>query len=237
MLLFGKRYLGRSYRGYEITDYIGQGRYGACFTAAAPDGSKVVLKRYHNRMRRKNKEKNHFEPVILSALNHPCIPSLLGVINERKDYFYILEYMPGRSIETMLFTEHHRFSQSEVYEIGGKLIDIVSYLHANHIVHRDIRICNVLYDHTRVALLDFGLARFSHEKEYPLDIDFSYLGDFLLYLIYSSYTKKSSGSRAWYNELPLSSRQQLFLKRLLGLKPPYSSILQIKEDFSRYFSC
>lgn len=235
MILFPGSYIGRKYRGYKICGLIGQGRYGACFKAEAPDGSAVVLKRFHNHMRKKNAEKNHFEAVVLSALNHPSIPNLLGVINAGRDYFFILEYMKGKPIEQMLFQDNHQFTPGEIYGIGRQLTELISYLHTKEIVHRDIRISNVLYDNGRIALVDFGLARFSTQKEYPLDSDFSYLGDFLLYLIYSSYSGSFSKKCPWYDELSLPGKQILFLKRLLGLEMPYSNANQVHQAFCETF--
>ncbi|MCQ4637626.1 protein kinase [Anaerovorax odorimutans] len=232
MLLFPRRYLGRCYQGYAICRSLGQGRYGNCFAAQAPDGSQVVLKRFHNRMKKKNTGRNHFEPVILSMLKHPSIPDLLGVINEGKDYFFVLEYMPGVTIEQLLFREHHRFTPEETSNIGFQLIDLIAYLHQNGIVHRDIRISNVLYHQGKISLVDFGLARFADQDRYRLDSDFSYLGDFLLYLLYSnSPTNKFRRHRPWYDELPLSDGQMEFLKRLLGLETPYATIEQVREHF------
>lgn len=236
MLLFGKRYIGRNYGGYRICGLMGQGRYGACFKAVSPDGQEVVLKRFHNYMKRKNREKNHFEPVILSALSHPSVPSLLGVVNTGRDYFFVLEKMPGDSIETMLFSMHHKFSEEEIYQIGLRLMDILSYLHANHIVHRDIRPANVLWDGSRVCLLDFGLARFFEAGKYHPSSDFSYLADFLLYLLYSAYPQKKAGKNPWYEELPLCPKQIRFLKRLFGQDAPYETIVQIRADFQHFFA-
>lgn len=235
MLLFGKRYIGRSYNGYHICRLMGQGRYGACFEAVAPNGREVVLKRFHNRMKKKNRGKNHFEPVILSTLSHPSVPSLLGIINAGKDYFFVLEKMPGDSIETMIFSKRHKFSQTEIYRIGLELIDIISYLHANNVVHRDIRPSNVLWDGSRVSLLDFGLARFLDEGRYHPSSDFSYLADFLLYLCYSSYSGKKARKKSWCEELDLRPGQTIFLKRLFGTEPPYETISQIRRDFQEFF--
>lgn len=235
MLLFPGSYIGREYRGYKICSLIGQGRYGACFKAKAPDGSMVVLKRFHNHMRKKNADKNHFEAVVLSALNHPSIPSLLGVINTGSDYFYVLEHMAGKPIEQMLFQDHHRFTPREIYKIGLQLTSLIAYLHDRKIVHRDIRISNILCDNGKISLIDFGLARFTTQREYPLDSDFSYLGDFLLYLIYSYYPGNFSKKCPWYDELSLPADQTLFLKKLLGLETPYSNANQVKIAFCKAF--
>lgn len=237
MLLFPKRYTGRIYHGYHICRPVGQGRYGACFDAVSPDGTQVILKRFHNRMRKRNREKNHFEPVILSTLSHPSVPSLLGVLNAGKDYFFVLEKMPGSSIETMLFSERHRFSQAEISSIGLKLIEVIAYLHENKVVHRDIRPANVLWDNEqkRISLIDFGLARFFEKDRYHPSSDFSYLADFLLYLIYSSCPRTRKEKKPWYEELSMRPEQIRFLKRLFGMESPYDGISPIRRDFQRLF--
>lgn len=238
MIIFPQKYLGRIYGGYEITTFLGQGRYGACFMANGPEKEAVVLKRFHKRIKEKNKEKNYFEPVILSSLNHPAIPSLLGVINEKGEYFFVLEYMPGATIEKLLFQQQYVFCKREIYDIGMQLTDILCYLHQSGVVHRDIRISNVLYlKNKQISLIDFGLSRFLSNEYYAQESDFSYLGDFLLYLFYSGSSKGSSWRKKvpWYEELPLPQDQITFLKRLLGLQTPYDSIATIRKDFSILF--
>jgi serine/threonine-protein kinase len=36
---------------------------------------------------------------------------------------------------------------------------------------------------------------------------------------------------SWYEELTLTNKQKLFLKKLLGLEPVYESISEIEIDF------
>jgi serine/threonine-protein kinase len=84
--------------------------------------------------------------------------------------------------------------------------------------------------------VDFGLARWADPNQYPFDLDFSYLGDFLLYLFYSSYdTVKKHKQLPWFVELDLAAEQKLFLKRLLRLEEIYYSIDDIETDFVRLF--
>jgi serine/threonine-protein kinase len=70
---------------------------------------------------------------------------------------------------------------------------------------------------------------------YKYDIDFSYLGDFLLYLLYSTYTAQKKKRLPWYQELPLSPEQKTFLKKLLRLENSYESIDEVKKDFIEAF--
>lgn len=46
-----------------------------------------------------------------------------------------------------------------------ELINALSYLHMNHIVHRDVKACNVLLtEDGQVKLTDFGFARLANVK-------------------------------------------------------------------------
>lgn len=229
------KFLGRQYGGYTILGLAGEGRYGVCYTAYSAEGVQVIIKRFKPSMMRKKREKNAFEAVLLSQLNHEAIPELLGVINEKGFYGFILEQKPGVTIQSLLVEKKHRFTDVEIYSIGTQLIDILQYLHTREIVHRDIRISNVLVDKNKVSLVDFGLARWADGNRYRYDVDFSFLGDFLLYLLYSSFVPHASGL-PWHRELPLTCEQKTFLKRLLRLEQPYENISAVKRDFIRAFA-
>jgi len=237
-MLFDKksRYIGKQFGSYTISALIGQGRYGICFLALSETGQTVVIKKFKSSMFKKNAAKNEHEAVILSQLSDGRIPDLLGVINDKNFYGFVLELKPGFTVKEMLFKQFYVFSAEEIFNIGLKLIEIIKYLHANGVVHRDIRTPNVLIDQNEVYLVDFGLARWSNSDQYPYDLDFSYLGDFLLYLLYSSFeTTKNNKNLPWFEELDLTLEQKSFLKKLLGLKRTYATIEAIEIEFIRLF--
>jgi len=228
--------IGKQIGGYTILTLIGHGRYGICFLARSTTGQMVILKKFKPHMFKKNWKKNAFEAVMLSQLNDNRVPELLGIINEKNFYGFVLEYKPGYTVKEMLFKQNYKFSNEEIFNIGCQLISIIKYLHKSSIVHRDIRTANVLIDQENVYLVDFGLARWADPNQYPFDLDFSYLGDFLLYLFYSSYdTVKKFKKLPWFDELDLAPVQKLFLKRLLRLEETYKSIDDIETDFVRLF--
>lgn len=230
------KYRGKQYGKYTIIKPVGEGRYGMCFLAHSNEGTPVIIKRFKPNFLKKNKEKNAYEAVILSQINHIAIPKFLGVINEKCFYGFVLELKQGITIEAMLFKYKYSFSDIEIYSIGIQLIAVIKYLHQNGIIHRDIRIPNVILDNSKIYLVDLGLARWTDDKRYSFDIDFSYLGDFLLYLIYSSYKRKGKyKNKPWSEELSLSYEQKVFLKRLLMLENPYKNIAEVEIDFLKAF--
>ena len=207
-----------------------------CFLAHSIDGTFVIIKRFKPSIFKKNKEKNSYEAVILSQLKHNAIPELLGVINQKGFYGFVLDYKQGYTADELLFKYKHKFTNEEFINIGIQLIKIIKYIHKKGVVHRDIRIPNVLIDKEDVYLIDFGLARYEDTNKYSYDLDFSYLGDFLLYLLYSSFeTKERHKKLPWYKELTLKTNQEFFIKRLLGLEMSYKTIYDIERDFITVF--
>lgn len=220
--------------GYKILRKLGEGRYGVCYIARL-NHRQVVIKEVKRQFLSKYSGRADYEAAILSKLDHNAIPKLIHTIVKSDFKGIIIEEKPGLTVESLLFKKYHIFSEGEIHSIGMQLIKIVKYLHRNGIVHRDIRIPNVLVNEGTVFLIDFGLARFSDDKKYRKDIDFSYLGDFLLYLIYSTAKLKKGTKLPWYDELLISSDKKLFLKRLLRIEKPFNTIEEVEVDFVNLF--
>lgn len=162
---------------------------------------------------------------------------MLGVINEKNFYAYVIEFKEGATIKELLFNSNHIFSSQEIFNIGVKLLDIIKYLHSNNIIHGDIGISNTVIKNENLSLIDFGLARNAANDNIHYNIDFSYFGDFLLYLIYSSFKpSKTFKQIPWYDELPIDNHQKLFIKKLLGLEKNYNDINEVYSEFIKYFN-
>lgn len=225
---------GQCFEGFRIIKIIGEGRYGICYLLA-DDKNLYLLKQLKKKMYQKNPLKIQYEEEILKALKHEAIPGFISKIKNKRLIGYVLEYKKGITFEAMIFNQKYVFTRNEIYIIGKQLIDILTYLHEKGVVHRDIRVPNTLYDGTHIYLVDFGLARWIDDKKYKADIDFSYLGDFLLHLYYTSFSDKPKKSKPWYEELTLSSNELLFLKRLMGIEKRYKSINEVRIDFEELF--
>lgn len=102
---------------------------------------------------------NEYE--ILENLDHPNIIKLYGHdIDDR----YIRTYMDLYEGDLLDYTNtKHVLSENETYIIFKQLISAISYLHIdNYIVHRDIKLDNILYNmidgQIHIVLADFGFA-------------------------------------------------------------------------------
>jgi len=216
--------------GYEILKVLGEGRYGICYHISC--GKKqFILKQLKQRMLKKSKGKVHFEEEILKKLKHEAIPQFIQKVELPDFCGYVLEFKEGRTFEDIIRLDRHVFARSEIYSVGRQLIEIVKYLHSKGVVHRDIRIPNTLYHGQKVNLVDFGLARWINGRKYKADMDFAFLGDFLLHLYYTSFEFNGGKKHPWYEELELQEKELLFLKRLMGVNRRYQSIIDVENDF------
>lgn len=231
-----KRYTpGEVIHGYKIIETIGEGRYGVCYLVEN-NNKLFVLKSIKQKFLRLNKDKLFYEKEILSSLDHKNIPKIIDEIDGINKYGYIMEYKEGCTLEELLFGYKCVFTRADIYNLGIKIIEIVKYLHKRNIVHRDIRLPNIILNKGEVFLIDFGLSRWVNDSRYTADVDFSFLGDILIHLYYSSYDRNSIIAKPWYEELELSSGELYFLKRLLRLEDSYNSIEEVEKDFIKFIN-
>jgi serine/threonine-protein kinase len=216
---------------YTIVKRIGEGRYGICYQVY--DGQRqYILKQLKRKMLKKSGVNACYEQEILMKLQHDNIPRFIKKVDLDCFQGYVLEYKHGNTFEDLLYLEKRTFTKPEIIHVGTQLIDILKHLHDQGIVHRDIRVPNCLYNGDKVFLIDFGLARWIDKTNYTPDMDFAFLGDFLLHLYYSSYEPRDKKKRPWYEELNLTEKELLFLKRLMGIEETYTSIYDVKRDYS-----
>lgn len=224
---------GKKIGDYTVASCIGKGRYGVCFLALDPDGKKVILKKFRTRMWKKNKNANHYEAVILSGLEHPAVPELLGVINNRQGYYFVLEYKEGMTLEQWLFDRKKIFTSGEIYRIGSQMFEVLEYLHGRNVVHGDISVANVTDDGEKISLLDFGLARYADGENIRFSLDYARAANVILYLLYSGYEGK--GRRPWHEELSLTGEQREFLKKLLEPEEQFRDTGTVRHEFEKIF--
>ena len=82
----------------------------------------------------------------------------------RSGVFLVFEYAQ-HDLATLIdnhYTQHQcsPFSQSEVKRLMLQLLEAIRFMHSNYILHRDLKLSNLLYNHRgELRVADFGLAR------------------------------------------------------------------------------
>lgn len=91
---------------------------------------------------------------------HPNVCKLLDFFEDR-EFYYLVMPRYGTGVDLFDYVESHPdgLPPNEIRSLVGQLTDAVRFLHANGIVHRDIKDENVILDGTgRCQLIDFGSA-------------------------------------------------------------------------------
>ncbi|BCN29388.1 serine/threonine protein kinase [Anaeromicropila herbilytica] len=218
--------------GYSILKILGEGRYGIVYLAINDKKEKCVIKQLKNDMLEETRQKLFYEEQILRNLNYPQFPKFIATFHDKYREGYILEYMNGIVFEDIVRRGYH-FSKTEIYHIASQLLEFIEILQSQNIVHRDIRLPNVIVrENNDLALIDFGLARYIDNKKYVKEMDYWYLADFLIHLHYSSFTETNSVERPWFEELDLNMAERKFLKKLMGIEGHYHNLDEIKRQLT-----
>lgn len=100
--------------------------------------------------------------VLRNLAGHPGIPELVDVARHRGRTVVITRYVEGGPLTGILPLEDDRARDRIAYQ----LMDVVSHLHDNNIVHRDVKPDNIIVrpDGT-IVLLDYGIVRRMGEME------------------------------------------------------------------------
>ncbi|KXL54011.1 serine/threonine-protein kinase PknB [Anaerotignum neopropionicum] len=226
---------GEQIKDYSILDILGEGRYGIVYLAKNTKDEKCIIKLLKKDMLKKSKSKLFYEQEILKSLNSPKFPQFIEYLEIDNLPAYVLEYIPGIVFEDLLADDSYLFRKEQIFEIAIQLVEIISILQQNNIVHRDIRPPNVLIKENQdIVLIDFGLARYIDDKKYTKQVDYWYLGDFLIHLYYTSfYQDLELEERPWYEELDITEQEILFLKKLMGIEDSYTNIEEIQSDIMK----
>ncbi|WP_309122340.1 protein kinase family protein [Paenibacillus sp.] len=240
---------------YTIVKPIGEGSYGLAYLCRdRRAGDRPCVLKHVQPLRGgalRTEAVYSLETAMLERLRHPAVPRLLDRFRYRGAFCFAMEYVPGLSLEKLLFEEEHTFTEAEALLLLRRLIDVVADIHAAGIVHRDIRIANVIVDGERVHLIDFGLARdlrpgtpdpvpddvldddpMEKKLRRRIDVtsDFYAMGHLLLFLLYSSYPETRE-ERTWEEELSsLAPETKRLLRRSLMTEQPYASAEEMRDD-------
>jgi serine/threonine-protein kinase len=219
--------------GYSILKLLGEGRYGIVYLAVNDNKEHCVIKQLKNELLNHTRNKLFYEEQILSNLSNPGFPKYIAPFKEDSREGYLMEYIPGKVFEDLLM-DHYVFSKQEIYKIGSRLLELIEVLHNHNIIHRDIRVPNViLKDDNRLALIDFGLARFLDNDKHVKQLDYWFFGDFLIHLLYSTYKESDKLERPWFEELELNTEEIIFLSKLMGIEESYENSTEIKHQLEK----
>jgi serine/threonine-protein kinase len=146
---------------YEIVGEIGRGGMAMVYKAVHKGlGRAVALKVLPQQLAYDEEllERFHREARALAGLKHPSIVPVFDEGFENGVHYFAMEYMEGHNLYSIV-GEKGRLSVQEILPIITQIAAALDYIHAQGLVHRDVKSSNIFINREGVpVLMDFGVA-------------------------------------------------------------------------------
>ena len=159
---------------FEIIDKIGRGGYSVVYLAEHIKTRKIYALKCAQRFKKgkDRSERTLTEIEVLSSLDHPNIIDLKGWFEDDETIYLVLEYIPGKDCSK--YFKKRLPTHIQIVKIIQQLVDAIEYIHNRNIIHRDVKLENILIDDEyNIKLTDFGLCVV---KEHDTDIFENHVG-------------------------------------------------------------
>ena len=141
---------------------IGQGTFATVRLATHIKTNEIVAIKIleKEKMKEIDKIRSNREIKILKKMRHRNIVHLYNDINTEKLIYLIMEYVKGKELLTYI-NEKNKLNENESCYYFQQIISGIEYLEKLKIVHRDIKLENIIIeDNKNIKILDFGLSNF-----------------------------------------------------------------------------
>ena len=163
---------------YELEKCLGKGAFGEVYlTSRAGDTKKYATKKMDRGAIDKSEARKYLanEIMILKNLNHPNIVKFQDLKKTKNHYFLIMECCNGGELADALDKYKQKngtaFPEELVQHFMRQIIDAFKYIHGKKIIHRDIKLPNILLHYeneedkknfnlmkAQVKIIDFGFS-------------------------------------------------------------------------------
>jgi serine/threonine protein kinase len=146
---------------YDVEKELAQGGMGLIFLARDPYIQRQVVVKvlmYSRTMDDVYRDFFQQEAELIAALEHPCIVPVYDFGWHGEQPYIVMRYMSGGTLDDHV--EKGELKLTEIAHIFKRVAEALDAAHAKKIVHRDVKLSNILFDSTGEAFLsDFGIAK------------------------------------------------------------------------------
>jgi serine/threonine protein kinase/Flp pilus assembly protein TadD len=165
--------VGQTIGQYKISGLLGQGGMGAVYLAEDCKLERpVALKFFKNNFSDDAwaREQLQQEARAVAKFEHSNICAVYGIEEVEGYNFIVMQFIEGETLASLLGQGRLEFPQ--VFNLVEQILSALSAAQARSIIHRDIKPQNILVTTDRqVKVLDFGLAKFIHQKTESINDD------------------------------------------------------------------
>ena len=158
-----KKYPQTNLSFYLYGRLIGQGAFGKVNIGLnVLTGRVVAIKSFNKKTLDKNDEnmkKIIYETNLMKKLNHPNITKILEMFEDENYYLIAMEYINGGNLFSFV-KKRRKLSEKTAKFLFRQIILGIKHIHSQKIVHRDIKLENILIDlNNNIKICDFGIGR------------------------------------------------------------------------------
>ncbi|MDZ8224647.1 serine/threonine-protein kinase [Nostoc sp. ChiVER01] len=152
---------------FEIVKHLGSGGSGDTYLALdldLPGRPNCVVKHFHPKDTNpavlpiaKSLFDREAEVLYQLGNDHDQIPRLFAHFNEDGDFYLVQEFIDGHAL-TQEIVPGQPLSENTVLNLLKDILEVLSFVHQNNIIHRDIKPQNLMRRHSdqKIVLIDFG---------------------------------------------------------------------------------
>ncbi|XP_048148341.1 serine/threonine-protein kinase PAK 3-like [Corvus hawaiiensis] len=142
---------------YTELENIGSGGFGSvCRAFDNATGGEVAIKKI-NLQGLTSKELTVNELMVMKMNRNPNLVNYLDSYLVDDELWLVMEYMDGGSLSDVINEMY--ISEDEMAAVSRECLQGLDFLHSNHVIHRDVKSCNILLrTDGSVKLADFGLS-------------------------------------------------------------------------------
>ncbi|KAM9701160.1 LOW QUALITY PROTEIN: myosin light chain kinase, smooth muscle-like, partial [Menidia menidia] len=147
---------------YDVEERLGTGKFGQVFKLVEKATKKVWAGKFIKAYSAKEKENVRQEIGIMNSLHHPKLVQCVDAFEGKSDIVMVLEMISGGELFERIIDEDFELTEREVIRYMLQIIDGVSFIHKQGIVHLDLKPENIMCINKtsgKIKLIDFGLAR------------------------------------------------------------------------------
>lgn len=157
-----KLYPDTNIKFYKYGKQLGQGAFGKVNLGIhIGTGRPVAIKSFKlndteiNSIRRRL----HLETQLMKTLNHPNVLQMYETFETEKYLMIATEYISGGDLLSLL-KKRSRLSEPTVKTLFKQLLEGLKYMHSQGIIHRDVKLDNILLDaDSTIKLCDLGVSK------------------------------------------------------------------------------
>jgi eukaryotic-like serine/threonine-protein kinase len=158
---------GRTLGPYRLLELLGAGAIGVVYHGYHPQSKRhvaiKVLALPWSEHTHRDQERFALEAQTTASLQHPHIVPIYDYGSDQNGHYLVMRLLRGGTLEQRLkafsgFVLHP--SLGEVAQLLQQMASALLYAHYHHVIHRDVKPTNVMFDEHGIAfLVDFGVAK------------------------------------------------------------------------------